>query len=154
MLATATTATVRHQRWAVPVDLHPGPSIDLLRTRISFMFKGMGNLGNLASMMGSLKQLPDRLKELNERMKTETVTATSGGALVTVEMNGVGHVQSIQISDELTGEALEEAILEATNAAGAAAKQMYADAVSQLARELNLNVPGIDGLLSTLTGQG
>ena len=118
------------------------------------MFKGLGNLGNLASMMGSLQQLPDRLKELNERMKHETVTASSGSSAVTVEMNGVGHVQSIQISDELSGEPLEQAILEATNAAGAAAKQMYADAVSQLASEMNLNVPGIDGMLSTLTGQG
>jgi len=116
------------------------------------MFKGLGNLGNLAGLMGSFQELPNKMRELNERMKTETVTASSGCQSVVVTMNGVGHVESIQITGELAGPELEEALLEATNGAGAAAKQMYADAISHLAEEMNLNVPGIDGLLSSLTG--
>lgn len=38
------------------------------------MFKGLGNLGNIASMVGSLQELPEKMKELNERMKSETVS--------------------------------------------------------------------------------
>lgn len=116
------------------------------------MFKGLGNIGNLATMMGSLQKLPEKLGELNERMKSETVSASSGCGSVNVSMSGTGHVQSVKISGDLRDHALEQAIQDATNAAGAAAKQLYAEAVSQLATELELNVPGVDGLLTSLTG--
>ena len=118
------------------------------------MFKGLGNLGNLASMMGSLQKLPEKLKELNEQMQASTVTQASSCANVTVAMSGTGQVQSIDISGDLQGESLEQAILEATNAAGAAAKQMYAEAIKQMATDMDINVPGIDGLLTSLTGGG
>ena len=118
------------------------------------MFKGLGNLGNIAGLMGSFQELPGKMKELNERMKSETVLATSGCQSVTVTMNGVGHVQAIKIEGDLSGETLEQAVLEATNAAGAAAKQLYADAISGMASDMNLNVPGIDGMLASLTGNG
>lgn len=118
------------------------------------MFKGLGNIGNIAAMVGSLQKLPEKLKELNERMKSEVVTATSGCGRVTVSMNGVGHVQSVKISGDLQGHPLEQAILEATNAAGAAAKALYAEAIQQMAADLDLNVPGLDGLITSLSGGG
>ena len=116
------------------------------------MFKGLGNLGNIASMMSSLQSLPQRIEELNERMRGETVSATSGCDRVTVTMNGVGEVQTIDIKPELTGEELEHAIRDATNAAGAAAKQLFASAISDLTTEMDLNLPGMDGIVSSLTG--
>ena len=118
------------------------------------MFKGLGNLGNIASMVGSLQKMPEKLKELNERMKREDVTASSGCGTVHVSMNGVGHVQAVKIEGDLQGHELEQAILEATNAAGAAAKTLYAEAIHQMAVDLDLNVPGLDGLLTSLTGGG
>ena len=84
------------------------------------MFKGMGNLGNIAAMVGSLKDLPDKMKDLNERMKSESVSASSGCGAVQVSMSGTGHVESVKIDGELSGHELEQAIQEATNAAGAA----------------------------------
>lgn len=116
------------------------------------MFKGLGNLGNIASMVGSLQQLPDKMKELNERMKEETVTVSSGCGRVTINMNGVGHIEAVQITDGLTGHELEQAVLEATNAASAAAKQLYAESINQMVSDMNINLPGIDGVLKTLTG--
>ena len=117
------------------------------------MFKGLGNIGNIASMVGSLQQLPDKLKELNERMKSESVNATSNCGKVQVTMNGTGLVESVNIEgDELAGQELEQAILEATNACAAAAKALYAEAVSQMASDMDLNLPGMDGILSSLTG--
>ncbi|MDA8743342.1 YbaB/EbfC family nucleoid-associated protein [Rubripirellula amarantea] len=118
------------------------------------MFKGLGNLGNIASMMGSLQSLPQKLEELNERMKSETVTASSGCGRVTVSMNGVGHVQSLKVDPELQGAEMEEAIVDATNAAGAAAKQLFASAMSHMTQEMDLNLPGMDNILSSLTGGG
>ena len=116
------------------------------------MFKGLGNLGNLASMVGALQQLPTKMNELNDQLKQETVSATSSCSRVLIVMNGVGHVESVQLSSEITGVELEHAVKEATNAAGAAAKQLYAEAITQMASDMNLNVPGIEGMLSSLTG--
>jgi len=128
------------------------------------MFKGLGNLGNIASMMGAMQQLPERLQALNERMKNETVTRCSTCQRVTVVMTGVGQVQSVEIvevtrwvmnagdQDNANPEELQLAIIEATNAAGSAAKQMYADAIGEMANELDLNIPGLDGMLAKLTG--
>lgn len=116
------------------------------------MFKGLGNLGNIASIVGSLQQLPEKMKELNERMQQETVSASSGCGSVNVSMTGTGHVQSVKIDGDLTGHDLEQAIQDATNAAGAAAKQLYAEAISQMANEMDLNLPGVDNLLTSLTG--
>ena len=115
------------------------------------MFKGLGNLGNIAGMIGSLQEVPDRMKELNERMKSETVSATSGCATVNVTMSGTGHVQSVKITGDLQGEALEHAIQDATNAAGAAAKQLYADSIREMVEEMDLKIPGLDKLLASLT---
>ena len=72
------------------------------------MFKGLGNLGNIASMVGSLQKMPEKLKELNERMKREDVTASSGCGTVHVSMNGVGHVQAVKIEGDLQGHQLEQ----------------------------------------------
>lgn len=116
------------------------------------MFKGLGSLGNIASMMGSLQALPDKMQELNERMKQETVSASSGCGKVNVAMSGTGHVRSVKINDGLHGQALEHAVQDATNAAGAAAKQLYADSVSQMVDELDIKLPGLDNILATLTG--
>ncbi|TWU47377.1 hypothetical protein Poly51_51770 [Rubripirellula tenax] len=119
------------------------------------MFKGLGNIGNIASMMGSIQQLPDRIKELNDRMKSESVSASSGCGAVHVTMSGTGHVQSVKIADgSLSGEPLELAIADATNAAGAAAKQLYAESISHLVNDLDLKIPGLDSIITTLTGGG
>ncbi|TWU18443.1 YbaB/EbfC family nucleoid-associated protein [Allorhodopirellula heiligendammensis] len=125
------------------------------------MFKGLGNLGNIASMIGKLQDIPDHMRQLNDRMKSERVTASSSCGHVTVTMNGVGEVQNVDVSPEVFGagtdsalppERLGAAIQEATNSAGADAKQLYANAVSQLASDLDVNIPGMDGILASITG--
>lgn len=125
------------------------------------MFKGLGNLGNIASIFGKLQDLPDKMQALNEQMKSERVTASSSCGHVTVTMNGVGEVQSVDVDPTVLGgegggavpaDTLGQAIQDATNSAGGEAKQLYAGAVSQLASDLDLNIPGIDGLLSSFTG--
>ena len=54
----------------------------------------------------------------------------------------------------VSGDELQQAVLEATNAASAAAKQLYAEAIHQMVTEMDLNLPGIEGVLKTLTGGG
>lgn len=119
------------------------------------MFKGLGNIGNIASMVGAFQTLPDKMKELNAQMQDETVTASSPCGGVTVIMTCIGKLQSVNIANQdLSGTELEQAILEACNAAGALAKQTYAQAISDMATEMDLNLPGMDGLINTLAGNG
>ena len=118
------------------------------------MFKGMGGLGNLTSMMGSFQQLPERMKELHERMKLETVSASSGCGQVKISMSGAGHVEDVSLQGDLSDEELQIAIKEATNAASAAAKQLYAESIRQMIEEMDLKLPGLEGMIQHLTGNG
>lgn len=117
------------------------------------MFKGLGNLGNIASMMGSLQSLPEKMKELNAQMENEFVSANSPCGGVTVTMSCTGKVQSVSITDEsLQGTDLEQAIAAACNASGSLAKQTYAQSISQMAGDMDINLPGMDGLINSLAG--
>lgn len=127
----------------------PPPSI-----RTPKMFKGLGNIGNLAGMIGKFQEIPQRMQELNARMKSERVSSESGCGRVNVTMNGVGELQSVTIDPAFKQDdtvVLEQAVVEATNAAGAAAKELYASSIRDLAAELDLGIPGMDGLLESLT---
>src|SRR6056297_1424734 len=130
--------------------LHPPP--DQLAWKS--MFKGLGNLGNIASMVGAMKDLPEKMQELNQRMQDEHVTGASSCGRVTVIVNCVGEVQSVNLVEEITERVeIEQATLEATNRAGASAKQTYADAIREMVADMNLDFPGIDGLLTPFTGR-
>ncbi len=117
------------------------------------MFKGLGGLGNMAALFGHAQKLPGMMQEMTERLKLERVHATTGGGAVQVTINGIGQMQAISIDPGAReNPLLEEWITEACNQAGAEAKQRYTAAVSRMASEMNINVPGLDGILANLTG--
>ncbi len=117
------------------------------------MFGKLGGIGNLTSLMGSLPEIPGKVQQLTERMKEETIHATAGDGAVTVILNGVGQMQSIVILEEYKGHTeLEIWIVQASNAAGIEAKQRYAEAISRMASDMNVQIPGLDSLLGSLTG--
>jgi nucleoid-associated protein EbfC len=117
------------------------------------VFKNLGGLGSMAAMLGSVQQIPEKMKQLTENMKREMVHATAGGGAVQVVINGIGQMQSIQIDPAARDNPeLEAWIVEACNAAGADAKQRYMAAVSQMAQDMNIKVPGLEGMLANLTG--
>ena len=116
------------------------------------MFKGLGNIGNLASAFGAMQQLPEKMKELTERMKSETLSVSSSCDRITMVVNGIGEVQQVNVAEGLTGQELEQTFLETSNRAGAAAKEMYGQAISDMMAEMNIEIPGMDGMLRSLTG--
>jgi DNA-binding protein YbaB len=119
------------------------------------MFKGLGGIGNFASMMGGLQQLPEKLQQVNGRMQQEVLRGTAGEGAVVVEVNGLGEMQGIECDPAAHDpQALQIWIVEASNAAHAAAKQRFAEAIREVSQELGLNVPGMDGALHHLTGGG
>ncbi len=119
------------------------------------MFKGLGGIGNFASMMGGLQQLPEKLQLVNERLREEVLRGTAGDGAVVVEVNGLGEMQAIDCNPGAHDpQALQAWIVEASNAAHAASKRRFAEAIREVSEELGLNLPGMDGALSHLTGGG
>ncbi|MBC8875646.1 MAG: YbaB/EbfC family nucleoid-associated protein [Planctomycetes bacterium] len=117
------------------------------------MFKG---LGNIASLMRQAQQMGGKLQELNERLKNERATASTGAGLVEVEVNGLGEVLRVKIDPSLVErgdrEMIEDLVPAAVNQAVANAKQLHADAMRSMTE--GLNVPGLDEAISQITGGG
>ena len=107
-------------------------------------------------MMGNLHQLPGRLEEINRQMREARVSGQSSCGHVLVVMNGLGELQSIEIASVLVSEGdaapASEPICQATNKAGAEAKRLYGEAMQGMAKDMNLNLPGMDSLLAKMTG--
>lgn len=117
------------------------------------MFKG---LAGMASMMGNIQQVPGKLEAINARLRDERVMGRAAEGRVTVEMNGLGELQGITIDPLLVADGdpapAEQPICDATNEASALAKRRYGEAIHEMAQEMKLNIPGIESLLTRLTG--
>lgn len=107
-------------------------------------------------MMGHLHQVPGKLEAINARLRDERVVGQAAEGRVTVEMNGLGELQGIKIDPQLMADGdmgpAEQSICDATNEASAMAKRRYGQAIHEMAQEMNLNIPGIESLLTRLTG--
>lgn len=116
------------------------------------MFKALGGLGNISAMLANLQHIGPRMQQLAEEMRQRRITAEAGDGAVEVTINGMGEMQQLRVAETAREHVqLEVWIIEATNAAGASAKQLYADEVARVASDLNLNLPGLDSILGSLT---
>lgn len=72
------------------------------------------NLGDLGAMFGSMQ---DSIKAMEEQNKQTTLTAKSGGGLVSISCNGNGEVIDVSIDDSLLEdkESLQILLLSAFN---------------------------------------
>lgn len=118
------------------------------------MFKGLGNLANLGSMLKQAQQMGTKLQGISEQLKTQRTSGTAGGGMVSVEVNGVGEVLKCRIDPSLVTagdrELIEDLLPAAINQAFAKAKDLHADAVRSLTS--GMDVPGLDEMMSQFTG--
>jgi hypothetical protein len=118
------------------------------------VFKGLGNLGNLASVIKQAQQMGGKLEQLAETLKTKRAEGSAGGGLVSVEVNGLGEVLACRIDPSLVTagdrEMIEDLLPAAINQAQAKAKAMHADAMKALAQGIDL--PGLNDVLAQLSG--
>jgi DNA-binding YbaB/EbfC family protein len=116
------------------------------------VFKGLGNLANLASMLKNAQQMGGKLQQVGETLRTKRAEGTAGGGLVRVEVNGLGEVLSCTIDPSLAGdrEMIEDLVPTAVNAAQIKAKAMHAEAMKSLAEGVDL--PALNDVLSQLSG--
>ena len=115
------------------------------------MFKGLANLG---SMLKSAREMGGKLEGINEQLKTQRVSGSSGGGMVEVEVNGLGEVLRVRIDPKLIAdgdcELIEDLIPAATNQAVAKSKQLHAEAMQEMTAGMNL--PGLSEALADMTG--
>lgn len=114
------------------------------------MFKNLANLGNL---MRQAQEMGGKMEEVNSRLKAKKVSATSGGGMVEVEMNGLGQMLRLHIEPQLVEnnerELLEDLIPAAVNDAIAKAKQMHVEEMKSLTQ--GIDIPGIDSAIEKFT---
>lgn len=120
------------------------------------MFKGLGNLANLGSILKQAQQMGSTLQGVSEQLRTKRVTGVGGGGLVEVEVNGLGEVLSVAIDPSLVEkgdrEMIEDLLPAAFNQATSRVKQLHAEAVRAATQDMGL--PDLGIALEKLTGGG
>lgn len=117
------------------------------------MFKAIGGLGNISAILNNLQHIAPAVERVTQQMRSEEIIGSAGDGAVEVTLNGIGEMQQLRIAGGFREhEQLSAWIVEATNLAGVSAKRRYAQAISQAAEELNLKLPGLDAMLTAITG--
>jgi hypothetical protein len=116
------------------------------------MFKGFANLGALVKQA---QEIGSRMKGLNDELRTRRVVGSSGGGMVTIEMNGLVETLRCHVDQQLLSqgdrELLEDLVVTAVNQAVSKAKQMHADTVRSLTG--GMEIPGLDQALGKFLGE-
>ena len=120
------------------------------------MFKGLGNLANLGSMLKQAQEMGSRMKSLGEELKTKRVVGSAGGGMVEVEASGAGEVLAVRIDPALFAqgdrEMIEDLLPAAVNQALEKGRRLHAEAMEEMTGGLNL--PGLQETLADWTGGG
>lgn len=113
------------------------------------MFKG---LGDIASLMKQAKEMQGRMSEIQDRLALMRIQGSSGGGMVTIQVNGKMDVLGCEIDTTLyesgDREMLEELVVSAINDAMNKSKQASAEAMQEVTG--GLNIPGMEGMMSKL----
>ncbi len=120
------------------------------------MFKGLGALGNIASLMRNAGELSGKLNQVTENLRQRKVLGEAGGGMVRVEANGLGVVTTITIEPNLiesgNGEMLQDLLPAAINQALARARQLHVEAMRDVTGGISL--PGMDQLMEQYLSHG
>ncbi len=113
------------------------------------MARGFGGYprggGNMNNMMKQIEKLQKEMADMQENLKNEEISATSGGGAVTATVNGNKEVISIKLDKEAVDpedvEMLEDLIVAAVNEALRNAENKMNSKMSKLTG--GLNIPGL-----------
>ena len=105
-------------------------------------FRGMPGGMNQAAMMKQAQKMQQEMMRMQEEMENKTSSATSGGGMVTAEVNGKHEVVSLTVKPEAVDpddvEMLQDMIMAAVNEAMRTADTEAANKMSRLTGGLNL----------------
>ena len=104
-------------------------------------FRGMPGGMNQAAMMKQAQKMQQEMMRMQEEMENKTYSATSGGGIVTAEVNGKHEVVSLTVKPEAVDpddvEMLQDMIMAAVNEAMRTADTEAANNMSRLTGGLN-----------------
>ena len=108
--------------------------------------KGLGNIGDI---MKQAQKMQKRMEDIKANLQERVVEATSGGGMVTVQMNGKIELLSIKIDSEVVDpgdvQMLEDLVLAAVSQAIKKAQDIYQTEMNKLAG--GVNIPGLSNML-------
>ena len=106
------------------------------------MFKGLGQLGDMAKMMKAAKEMQERMVALQEELGRIVVVGEAGAGLVQARVTAKGEVTGLDIDASILvpseKEVLEDLILAAVKDAQAKAAQRSTSELSRLTQALGL----------------
>lgn len=106
------------------------------------MFKGLGNLGDMAGMMKKAKEMQTQMAEMQENLASITVTGESGAGLVTATATAKGELTGLNIDPSIFSpddkEVAEDLILAAIRDAQTKAAERSQAEMSKLTEGLGL----------------
>ncbi|TCS61440.1 YbaB/EbfC family nucleoid-associated protein [Primorskyibacter sedentarius] len=106
------------------------------------MFKGLGNLGDMAGMMKKAQEMQGKMAQLQEDMQNITVTGESGAGLVKATCSAKGDLRALDIDPSIFNpdekEVVEDLILAAIKDAQAKAAQKAQDEMGKLTEGMGL----------------
>ena len=105
---------------------------------------------DLSQLMQLSQQLQSKMTELQASLESKTVSASSGGGMVTVTADGKGQVKRVQIDptcvDPRDVEMLEDLVLAAVSEAQNKAQAEYEEEMRKATGGLPMNLPGLPKL--------
>src|SRR5688572_19799306 len=105
---------------------------------------------DLQQLMKLSQQLQSKMSELQQSLESKVLTASSGGGMVTVTVDGKGDVKRVQIDpscvDAKDVEMLEDLVLAAVTEAQGKARSAYEQEMKRATGGLPLNIPGLPKL--------
>ncbi len=106
-----------------------------------------GNLGNLAGILKSAKEMQGQMAKLQEELAGRRYEGDAGGGMVLATVNGKGTIVNIKIDPQAVGdvELLEDLVKAAVGAAVTKSQEAMKSELASLTGGLNL--PGLTEML-------
>ena len=105
---------------------------------------------DISQLMQLSQQLQTRMTELQESLESKSISASSGGGMVTVTVDGKGQARRVQIDptcvDPRDVEMLEDLVLAAISEAQTKAQAEYEQEMRKATGGLPMNIPGLPKL--------
>ena len=102
----------------------------------------MDRMGDMMKLVQQAQEMQTRLQEIQDGLENQTVSATSGGGMVTATVDGKGHVRGVKIDptvvDPADVEMLEDLVLAAVGEAQKKAQALAQEQMQQLTGGLQL----------------
>ena len=105
---------------------------------------------DISQLMQLSQQLQTKMTELSATLESKSISASSGGGMVTVTVDGKGKVRRVQIDptcvDPRDVEMLEDLVLAAMSEAQSKAEGEYEEEMRKATGGLPMNMPGLPKL--------